>query len=315
MKLIPEIQSIVTEIEKVIYGKRDVIYLTLASLLAGGHVLIEDVPGVGKTTLANALGKATGLDMRRAQFTPDVMASDLTGFSMWNKDKGVFEYKDGLLRCNIFLADEINRTPPKTQSALLEAMEERKISADGNTIPLPEPFMVIATQNELGYIGTYPLPEAQLDRFLMRLSIGYPSYEEETSLVSARRGTDPMNRISAVTDAPTIRDYIKRANAVTVDESVAAYIVSIVRNTREHKAVKLGCSPRAGILLMRAAQAVAFMSGRNYVIPEDAVNIVIPVLTHRLELKPEARGMDVKRILLDCINRTPVPSRHIPAHA
>jgi len=284
-----KIRATADEIEKVIVGKRDVVTLLLIAMLSGGHVLIEDVPGVGKTTLAMALGKSMGLMCRRAQFTPDVMASDITGFTMYNKETNRFEYRQGLVMCNIFLADEINRTSPKTQSALLEAMEERTVTVDSKTHVLPSPFMVIATQNEVGYVGTYPLPEAQLDRFLMKISMGYPTLEQEIAIIADRRAENPLTNVTPICSKDDICDIIEGVREVNIEQSVYEYIVKIVASTRAHRSVMLGASPRASIALMRASQSCAFVSGRLYVIPEDVHKMAPFVLSHRLILTQEAR--------------------------
>ncbi len=276
-------------IETVIIGKRETVKMMLVALLAGGHVLVEDVPGVGKTTLAMALGKVTGLVSRRAQFTPDVMASDITGFNMFNKETGKFEYKPGLVMTNILLADEINRTTPKTQSALLEAMEEQTVTVDGVTYKLPSPFMVIATQNELGYVGTFSLPEAQLDRFLMRISVGYPTFEQEVCIISDRRTENPLKSLKVVCTKEEIEDGIKAVREVNIENAIYKYIVQLVSATRSHPSVLLGASPRASIALMRAAQGYAFFSGRMYVIPEDIIKVLPYVLPHRIQLTQEAK--------------------------
>lgn len=293
MKLTEEnfnkIRATADEIEKVIVGKRDTVTLLLIALLSGGHVLIEDVPGVGKTTLAMALGKSMGLVCKRAQFTPDVMASDITGFTMYNKETNRFEYRQGLVMCNIFLADEINRTSPKTQSALLEAMEERTVTVDSKTHHLPAPFMVIATQNEVGYVGTYPLPEAQLDRFLMKISMGYPTLEQEIAIIADRKAENPLSRVIPICSKDDINDIIEGVREVNIERGVYEYIVKIVASTRVHKLVTLGASPRASIALMRAAQSCAFVSGRLYVIPEDVCKMSPYVLSHRLILTQEAK--------------------------
>jgi MoxR-like ATPase len=290
------IRAIADEVEKVIVGKRETVKLLLIALLSGGHVLIEDVPGVGKTTLAMALGKAMGLICKRAQFTPDVMASDITGFSMFNKEKGVFEYRQGLVMCNIFLADEINRTSPKTQSALLESMEEKTVTVDSKIHHLPKPFMVIATQNEVGYVGTYPLPEAQLDRFLMKISMGYPTVEQEISIISDRQTANPLSDIRPICDKDEFNEIIEGVRAVHIEDSIYTYIVRLVTGTRGHRSVLLGASPRASLMLMRASQSCAFVSGRDYVIPEDVLKMVPHVLAHRLMLTQEARIRKVSEV-------------------
>ncbi|GHV48637.1 ATPase [Clostridia bacterium] len=300
---------VISEVEKVIQGKRRPAELLLIALLSGGHVLIEDVPGVGKTTLAAAIEKAAGLSGKRAQFTPDVMASDITGFTVFNKETSVFEYRPGLVNCNVLLADEINRTPPKTQSALLEAMEERRVTVEGVTHKIPEPFMVIATQNELGYIGTYPLPEAQLDRFLMKISMGYPTSEEEIEIISSRRKGNPAEAIQAVSSAAEILQCIEAVRGVNIEPAVYRYIVSVVRATRAHKAVILGASPRGSLLLMRAAQAAAFLSGRNYVIPEDVKKMAYVILSHRITISPEAKLRSYKQhdVITDVLKAVSAP--------
>lgn len=284
-----KLQQVADEVEKVIVGKRDVITMLLIALLSEGHVLIEDVPGTGKTTLATALGKATGLMSRRAQFTPDVMASDLTGFNMFNKETNRFEYRQGLVMTNILLADEINRATPKTQSALLEAMEEQNVTVDGVTRRLPDPFMVIATQNELGYVGTFPLPEAQLDRFMMKISVGYPTAEQEINMLASRQTDNPLDNIIPVCTKEEIVSLIEIVRQINIEPSVYKYIVDIVTATRNHASVQLGASPRASLALMRTAQSYAFLNGRAYVIPEDVLRMTPYVLPHRLRLTREAR--------------------------
>ena len=278
-----------TEISKVIRGKNNEICLILTALLAGGHILIEDVPGVGKTTLAMALGKATGLDFKRAQFTPDVMASDITGFTLFNKQENRFEYRAGLAMTNILLADEINRTSPKTQSALLEAMEEKRVTVDGTVHELPSPFMVIATQNSQGYVGTFPLPEAQLDRFMIRISMGYPSIDDEALLLMDRLSENPVANVRNVMTAEQLSECISEVSRVTVAESLCRYVAELSDATRRHAATELGASPRASLALVQASRAFAYINGRDYVIPEDIVRMLIPVLSHRLVLKQESR--------------------------
>lgn len=277
------------EVEKVIVGKHREVTLLLTALLAGGHVLIEDVPGVGKTTLASALAKAAGLKFHRAQFTPDVMASDITGFNIYNRQTERFEFREGIVMCNILLADEINRASPKTQSSLLESMEEHTVTVDGTTYEIPDPFMVIATQNPSGYVGTYPLPEAQLDRFCLKISMGYPSEEEELQILSARRGENPISLIKPAVTLEQIRTLRALCREVSVDENVYRYIISLVAATRAHASLALGASPRASLMLARMTQAYAFLQGRNYVLPEDVAAIFKPVVAHRLILRQEAK--------------------------
>ena len=298
-----------SEIEKVIVGKHREVLLLITEMLAGGHVLIEDVPGVGKTTLAAALAKAAGLDFRRAQFTPDVTASDITGFNIYNRREENFEFTPGLVMTNILLADEINRASPKTQSALLEAMEEGRVTVDGKTYILPDPFMVIATQNPSGFVGTYPLPEAQLDRFSMKLSMGYPTPDEEMRIVEERTAADPLDAVSPVAGAKLISFLRALTTDVRIDRSLYKYLVLLVSATREHRSVSLGASPRASLALKRLSQAYAFMHGRNYVVPEDISDIFRAAIGHRIILKQEAQlgGVTCAAVLEDVLKSVPVP--------
>lgn len=299
------------EISKVIKGKEEAVQLILTALLAQGHVLIEDVPGVGKTTLAMALGRATGLSFRRAQFTPDVMASDITGFTMFNREENRFEYRAGLVMTNILLADEINRTSPKTQSALLEAMEEKRVTVDGAVHELPSPFIVIATQNSQGYVGTFPLPEAQLDRFMLRISLGYPTVQEETGILMDRLGRNPVNDVEPVMTAEQLQDCIREVQQVQVADSLCRYIAELSSATRAHGGVELGVSPRASLAIMQAGRAFAFLEGRDYVVPEDIVRLMIPVFSHRIVLRQEMklRRMDVTAVLQDAVSAVTPPVR------
>lgn len=277
------------EISRVIKGKKEAVRMILTVLLAQGHILIEDVPGVGKTTLAMALGKATGLKFHRAQFTPDVMASDITGFTMFNKEDNRFEYREGLAMTNILLADEINRTSPKTQSALLEAMEEKRVTVDGTVHKLPSPFMVIATQNSQGYVGTFPLPEAQLDRFMAKISMGYPTTEEEMQILMDRLVDDPAEEVRQIMTEEQLRECINDVAHVNFAESLCRYTAELAAATRSHPTVALGVSPRASLAIMQASRAFAYLSGRDYVIPEDIVRLMMPVFAHRIVLKQESR--------------------------
>lgn len=299
------------EISKVIKGKEDALLIVLTALLAQGHVLIEDVPGVGKTTLAMALGKASGLAFRRAQFTPDVMASDITGFTMFNKEENRFEYRDGLVMTNILLADEINRTSPKTQSALLEAMEENHVTVDGTIHELPYPFMVIATQNSQGYVGTFPLPEAQLDRFMMKISMGYPTIEEEKQIMMDRLLANPVNDVENVMSAEQIADCIEDITEINFAESLCKYVAELAAATRNHPAVALGASPRASVAIMQASRAFAYLRGRDYVIPEDIVRLLIPVFEHRIVLRQETRvnRRSIRSVLEDVVSSVTPPVR------
>lgn len=299
------------EVSKVVVGKQNEINMLICALLAGVHVLIEDVPGVGKTTLASALAKAAGLSYKRAQFTPDVMASDITGFNIYNRQTEQFEFREGLVMCNLLLGDEINRASPKTQSALLEAMEEGKVTVDGTTYTLPSPFMVIATQNPQGFVGTYPLPEAQLDRFAIKISMGYPTEEQETSILMNRRGVNPLDDVQAVTDAEAVAKMRRTTASVTVDESVCQYIVRLVAATRKHPELSRGASPRASIALMRMTQAYAILHEREFVVPEDVKAVFVRTIAHRLVLTQEAKlaRTTVDSVLQDILQRTEVPFR------
>ncbi len=282
-------KAIVGEVDKVVVGKHAEVVLLTAAMLAGGHVLIEDVPGVGKTTMAASLARAAGLSFKRAQFTPDVMASDITGFNMYNRKTESFEMREGLVMCNLLLADEINRASPKTQSSLLEAMEEGRVTVDGVTYDIPDPFMVIATQNPAGYVGTYPLPEAQLDRFMIKLSMGYPTLEEEIDIVDSRNKQNPLDNVKTIGDDATLREMQRIVRDIYVDPKIYKYIVSLVQATRTHPSVSLGASPRASVALMKLSQSFAFTRGRSYVLPDDAAAVFAAVVGHRLILKQEAR--------------------------
>lgn len=304
-----KLAAMADEIEKVIVGKRQQIVFMLTALLSGGHVLIEDVPGTGKTTLAAALASVCGLSFKRAQFTPDVMASDITGFNMYNRQKERFDFIEGLAMCNILLADEINRASPKTQSALLEAMEESKVTVDGTSYPLPDPFFVIATQNPTGFVGTYPLPEAQLDRFSVRLSLGYPLKEEEIRIISERRGKNPLDDIKTLTNEEELREMIKSVSDVYIDDKIYAYIVDLVSQTRKQDELTLGASTRASIIVSKMAQATAYVAGRSYVVPEDVASVFVPVTAHRVVLRREAKlsGATPESVLYGILKRTAVP--------
>ncbi len=297
------------EVEKVVVGKRGEVIQLLTALLAGAHVLIEDVPGTGKTTLASALAKATGLDFKRAQFTPDVMASDITGFHIYNRQKEQFEFREGLVMCNLLLADEINRASPKTQSALLEAMEEGKVTVDGNTMAIPDPFMVIATQNPAGYVGTYPLPEAQLDRFALKLTMGYPIAAEEVEIIKARKVDNPLAHVHAVLGSEELCEIRRLVSTVHMDDELYRYIVTLVTATRKHPSLSLGASPRASVALVHLAQAYAFLRGRDYVLPDDIAGLLRPAIAHRLMLRQEAKlaHQTAQDILTEILRTTEVP--------
>lgn len=282
-------RAIMSEINKVIIGKPEAVELLTLALISGGHILIEDVPGVGKTTIAAALAKATGLEYKRVQLTPDVMASDITGFSVYDKSKAEFKYNPGVVMTNILIADEINRTSPKTQSALLEAMEEKQVTVDGVTHRLAQPFMVIATENPLGFVGTYPLPEAQLDRFLMKFVIGYPNLNDEIKIISDRKKENPLDNVKAVVSPQDVIDVQRNVSDIYIDDDICEYIVTLVQKTRTDKNIVLAASPRASIALIKAASAHALISGRNYVTPGDVAKMYKFVVGHRIVLSAEAR--------------------------
>ena len=296
------------EIKKVIIGKDEVIEAILMTVLSGGHVLLEDIPGVGKTTLALAFSKTLSLRYNRMQFTPDVLPSDVTGFSMFNKQSGVFEYKEGAVMCNLFLADEINRTSPKTQSALLEVMEECKVTVDGVTHDLPAPFFVIATQNPLGSAGTQKLPESQLDRFMVRLTMGYPDLKSEV-LILKGENNNRMENIAAVVSLDEIIEMQKIINDLHVDDSIFEYIANLVLKSRETDLLRSGISPRGGKAMLRMARAHAFLNRRDYVVPEDVLAVMPMVTCHRVTLsaKAKAAGMTEDEIIRDVMGQVAMP--------
>lgn len=287
-----QIQDIIDNISTVINGKKEQIVLVVLCMLAGGHVLIEDIPGVGKTSLVSALAKSIACDFKRIQFTPDVMPSDISGFSIYNQKTGEFEFRPGAAMSNIVLADEINRATAKTQSSMLEIMEERQVTVDSNTYRLKPPFMVLATQNPIESLGTYQLPEAQIDRFMIKLSLGYPSFENEVDIVL--KGKAAKKNITSVTDGSRIVELIAKTERVMVSRQVASYIVHIVTATREHPDVLLGSSPRGSIALYALSRAYALYQGRNYVIPDDVKYVAPYVLSHRLSLTHAARTQKKK---------------------
>ena len=304
------LQDIRENIAKVVVGKEEAVDLILAALIAGGHVLIEDVPGVGKTTLVRALASSLELSFRRIQFTPDVMPSDVTGFSMMDLATGQEKHVEGAVMRQLILADEINRTGPKTQSALLEVMQEGQETVDGVTRPVPQPFMVLATQNPLGLMGTFPLPEAQLDRFLMCVKMGYPGVEDEMRILTrGMSGTKP-DELTPVADAQTIMALRKACAQVTCSSAVQQYIVHIAKATREDKNVALGASPRASLMLMQAAMARALMQGRDYVVPDDVQFMAVPVLAHRIRLQAQAgyQQMTAEGVVKNIVGHLRVPT-------
>jgi MoxR-like ATPase len=304
-----QFQTIASNIERVIQGKRDVIDLIVMSLLAEGHVLVEDVPGVGKTLLAKSLSRSIHCGFQRIQFTPDLLPSDVTGVSVWDRERGSFVFRAGPVFANIVLGDEINRASPKTQSALLEAMEERQVTVDGTTRLLQLPFMVIATQNPIEHEGTYPLPEAQLDRFMMRLVMGYPSRAKELEMLEAHGRTSTFEDLEPVVSAEDVVRMIDLARRVYVSDPVKEYMVDMVEATRDDPDLLLGASPRATLYLQRAARTRAAVDGRHYVTPDDVKAMLRPVLTHRLILRPEAqmRGAFVEEIVDGIAAGVPVP--------
>lgn len=303
-----QIKKIMTEVNKVIRGKEEATRLVMTAILAKGHILIEDIPGVGKTTLALAFSKAMELTERRVQFTPDVLPSDVVGFNMIGSD-GEYQYKPGAIVCNILLADEINRTSTKTQSALLEVMEEGQVTVDGVTRKLPTPFVVIATQNPVGSAGTQMLPESQLDRFMVRLSMGYPSMEEEVRLIKERQGTDPMELVEEIVTKEDVILMQEQVREVYVDDRILEYLSQIVNATRDHELVTLGVSPRGTLALMDMSRAMAYMNGRNYVLPEDVKNVAEAVLAHRILVNGKARmsHVDSGEIVREIIDKIEAP--------
>ena len=303
-------QALIRNIGKVVIGKEAAIELMLNAILCRGHVLIEDVPGVGKTTLASALARSLDCSFKRIQFTPDITPSDITGFSVVNFKTGELEYKQGLVMSQIVLADEINRTSPKTQSSLLEVMEEGQVTVDGVTYRMPAPFIVLATQNPVDFVGTYPLPEAQLDRFFMKISIGYPTAEEEAAILERQAtGQRPIEDLRAICTGEDIVALQGQVNSVYASGEVRAYIARICQASRKHAALQLGISTRGAIFLLRSAQACALLAGRDYVIPEDVQKMAAPVLAHRIQLSPEARmrNMTPERALSSVMSGVQVP--------
>ena len=303
-----QIQTLQEMINQVVKGKQKVVEKVLCAMLAGGHILLEDIPGVGKTTLAMAIAKATDLTYRRVQFTPDVLPSDLVGFSMYNEKTKEFEYREGAVFANLFLADEINRTSPKTQSALLEAMEEEKVTVDGITHNLPAPFTVIATENPIGSSGTQMLPESQLDRFMICLSMGYPEHQDAVDILK-NNGAKSLSGIQAVVTLAEWKKLQNMAEESYVSEEMYDYIVRLTENTRKHPMVRLGASPRASLALMKCARAYALINGRDYIIPDDVRLLAPAVLAHRLILSREAaaKGMSKEEALMEIVSAIPVP--------
>ncbi|WP_221569130.1 MoxR family ATPase [Alkalihalobacillus sp. TS-13] len=305
----PRLEQIVENVEKVMVGKRKATELSIISLLTGGHILLEDVPGVGKTMMVRSIAQSVGAKFNRIQFTPDLLPSDLTGVSIYNQKTMEFEFRPGPLMGNIVLADEINRTSPKTQSALLEAMEEQSITVDGFTHHLPKPFFVMATQNPIEYEGTYPLPEAQLDRFLLKINMGYPSANEELQVLTRNERVHPIDELKPILQLDDLLELQQQVKAVYVEETVKQYIIDMVIRTRKHSGIHLGVSPRGSLALMKTAQAYALLLNRDYVVPDDVKYLAPHVLCHRIILKPEARfdGYTPEKIVEEILERTPVP--------
>lgn len=305
----PQMRQVFQRLGDVIVGKRDVIVKCLVAIVARGHLLLEDVPGVGKTMLVRALAKTLDLEFRRIQFTPDLLPSDILGVSVFNQQTAQFEFRPGPIMGNLILADEVNRTSPRTQAALLEAMEEEKVTVDGTTHPLPRPFFVMATQNPVEYEGTYPLPEAQLDRFMFKLSLGYPSPEEEMDMLGRWQQSDQLERLEPVLKAADVLRLQEDAQRVAVSDGIRRYIVQLVDETRRHPSVYLGVSPRGALALLRAAQGYAFLQQRDFVVPDDVKRLVFDAFAHRLILKPEARlsGLKERDVLEGIVQKVPVP--------
>ena len=308
--IIEQSEHIICEVGKAFMGKNDIVRKVLMTIYAGGHILLEDCPGVGKTTLALAFSKVLGLRFKRIQFTTDTLPSDITGFTVFNQQTGEFEYREGAANCQLLLADEINRTSPKTQSALLEVMEERSVTVDGQTHQLDAPFLCIATQNPAGAAGTQPLPDSQLDRFMVRLPIGYPSREDQIHIVQAQRLQNPLDDLSPVTDATSLIEVQQYLGTVHASDSVLGYAVDLCQATRELPLVELGVSPRGVGALVRMSRAHALLEQRDYVVPEDVQAVFSDVCAHRLVLRPQARveGVTSQDLLTEVLRQVPPPA-------
>jgi MoxR-like ATPase len=304
------VQRVVANVERVIVGKAEPVAFSLIAVICRGHVLIEDVPGVGKTVLTKAIARSIGCTFKRIQFTPDLLPSDVTGVSVYNQKTGNFEFRPGPIMSQIVLADEVNRATPKTQSALLEAMEESQITVDGVTYRLPEPFMVMATQNPIEYEGTFPLPEAQLDRFMMNIKLGYPRVQDEMNILDSHQHHHPLEDLSQIMTAEELVLVQQKVRTIHVDPSIREYIVAVVNATRNHQSIYLGASPRGSLALFRAVQALAAMHGRGYVIPDDVKMLVKPTLAHRIIVTPAARvrAITPAAILDEILQTVPVPN-------
>lgn len=303
------IQDIISEVKKVIIGKDQIIEKVIMSILAKGHILIEDIPGVGKTTLALALAKSMELECKRLQCTPDILPSDITGFSMYNKELGTFEYKQGVAMCNLLLADEINRTSSKTQSALLEVMEEGKITVDGNTYQVQNPFIVIATQNPIGSVGTQILPESQLDRFMIKITMGYPDIQSEIDILKGKQNKVPLDQVKKVVTRNQIIEIQNIVEKTFIHDNIYQYIARLVSETRENELIQLGVSPRGTIAIVQMAKANAFFNARDYVTPEDVQKVFKDVVSHRILLKPKARinKISIEEVIMDIEKKIECP--------
>jgi MoxR-like ATPase len=303
------VERLIDNLARVVHAPADTLKLCVLALVAEGHLIIEDFPGVGKTMLAKSLARSLALDFSRIQFTPDLLPSDVTGVNVFNQRTNGFEFRAGPVFANVLLADEINRASPKTQAALLEAMQENQVTIDGETYPLERPFIVLATQNPIEYEGTYPLPEAQLDRFSMRISLGYPPLAEEARMLNEQTTEPPLETLAPVAGADEVLAAIDDARALFVEESLNRYVVALLRHTRSSSRLALGASPRSGIALLRVAKARALADGRDYVLPDDVKAVAAPVLAHRLILAPEARsaGLTAEEVVGEAVEQTPVP--------
>jgi len=308
-------QKLISNLEKVIIGKRQPIELIVIGLLCQGHVLIEDVPGVGKTVLARSLAKSLGCSFNRLQFTPDMLPSDVTGVSIFDQSKRAFEFRTGPIFAQVVLVDEINRATPKTQAALLEAMEERQVTVDGKTYPLPNPFMVLATQNPIEYEGTFPLPEAQLDRFLLRVRLGYPNPADEIEIIERQQLQHPIETLKLVIKIGELKAAMEEIKKVYVSDAIKTYIVDLTNRTRQHADVYLGASPRGSLALFRTGQVSAALVGRDYVLPDDIKRLAVPVLAHRVIVGPAARlqELSAEKIVQEILANTPVPGGNYEA--
>ena len=302
-------EKLISNLEKVIVGKRRPIELIVVGLLCQGHVLIEDVPGVGKTVLARSLAKSLGCSFNRLQFTPDMLPSDVTGVSIYNPSKRVFEFRPGPIFAQVVLVDEINRATPKTQAAMLETMEERQVTVDGRTHPLPSPFMVLATQNPIEYEGTFPLPEAQLDRFLLRVRLGYPNPSDEIEILNRQQLRHPIETLKSVIKVGELKEAMEQIKKVYVSDAIKQYAVELTNRTRQNEDVYLGASPRGSLALFRTGQVAAALAGRDYVLPDDIKRLAVPVLAHRVIVGPAARlrELSAEQIVQEILNITPVP--------